>query len=220
MVTLSPDLVDDPVEEEGQGSRLGTVIKWLIVFSIGALFIPLFLLSTTIAQDNDTLEGELATSQAQIANEPPESSEARALNATLSQKLQDSSAIDTVQTSLTSNHVVWPVVMASVGNYNENYMLILSVSQTGQQIVLSGRAWTEPTVISYVNRLESSGLFTHVSVQSLAVTTAPEATEAPAEPDSTGTPQPRVTRFTLANPNPGVRYVEFVALAELKSGDS
>lgn len=211
MVTLSPQLSDDPVEDEMQGSRVGTAIKWLVVLSISALFLPLFLLSTTIAQDNQSLAAQLATSQTQLTNQPPESAQEQALSATLSQKLEDASAIDTVQTSLTGNHVVWPVVMASLGNYNENYMIILSVSQTGQQIVLSGRAWTEPTVISYVNRLESSGLFTRVSVQSLAVTTAP---------DATGTPQPRVSRFTLANPDPGVRYVEFVALAELKSGDS
>ncbi|WP_119070135.1 PilN domain-containing protein [Aggregatilinea lenta] len=219
-MTLPAPVLDGEVEEEVvQGSRLSTVIRWLVVLSIGALFVPLVLLSTTIAQSNETLSAELATSQSLLENAPPESAAERSLSATLSQKLEDASAIDTVQTSLTNNQVIWPVVMASLGNYNENYMILLDVSQTGQQIMLSGRAWTEPTVISYVNRLESSGLFTRVSVQSLAVTTAPEATAAPAA-ETTATPQPRVSRFTLANPNPGVRYIEFVALAELKSGDS
>ncbi|HML20607.1 MAG TPA: hypothetical protein PKD09_03095 [Aggregatilinea sp.] len=219
-MTLPTQPIDEPVEEEAQNGHLSTIIKWLIVLSIAALFVPLFLLSRTIEQDNQTLQNDLATSQFQLANEPPESAEEREIGAALTQKLQDASAIDAVQTSLTNNHVVWPVVMASLGNYNENYMIILSVSQTGQQIVIAGRAWTEPTVISYVNRLESSGLFDRVSVQSLAVSIAPDITPAPTDAAMTATPQPNVTRFTLANPNPGVRYVEFVALAELKSGDS
>lgn len=203
-MTYSP-LLEDTTDEQPRRSRVGRLILWLVVLSLGVLFLPLYLLGASIEEENARLRNDIATQQARLDQGPPASRDEQSLQATLSAALAHLSAIQPASRSLVSDRVDWPGVAASLSNYHDDYMVVLGLTQTGRMLTLQGRAWNEQTVLDYARRLEESGYFSTVTVQSLSGNVV--ATPTPAR--GTPTPEPAT---------PGrIRYVEFVLVAELKA---
>jgi len=186
-------------------SRVGRLILWLIVLSLGVLFVPLYLLATAIDETNAGLQHDISTQQAWLDAGPPASLNEQTLQATLSAALAQLSALEPVRARLESSRIDWPEVAASLSNYHDDYMIVLGLTQADRLLTLRGRAWNEQTVLDYARRLEESGYFAMVTVQSLAANVVPTA--APAR----GTPTP-----APAAPD-RVRYVEFILTVELKA---
>lgn len=203
---LSP-LPDDISDDTPRRSRVGRVILWLVVVSLGALLLPLYLLGATIDEQNARLQDDIGTQRARLDTGPPASRDEQGLQATLSAALGHLSALQPASASLKSNRIDWPGVAASLSNYHDDYMVVLGLTQTERLLTLQGRAWNEQTVLDYARRLEESGYFAAVTVQSLSGNVA--ATDPPAR----GTPTP-----VPATPS-RLRYVEFVLTAEFKAAE-
>lgn len=203
--SMLSSLPDDVSSNPPRRSRMGRVILWLVALSLGVLFLPLYLLGATIDEQNARLQDDIGTQQARLDSGPPASLDVQGLQATLSAALGHLSALQPASESLESNRIDWPSVAASLSNYHDDYMVVLGMTQIDRLLTLQGRAWNEQTVLDYARRLEESGHFTTVTVQSLSGNIVAPGTPA------RGTPTP-------APATPGrIRYVEFVLAAELKT---
>jgi len=204
-VTYSPhpdELAEDDVPRR---SRMGRVILWLVALSLGVLFLPIHLLGSAIDEQNARLQGDIGTQEARLALGPPASLDEKELQTTLSAALEQLSVLQPARTHLESNRIDWPGVAASLSNYHDDYMVVLGLTQTDQLLTVQGRAWSEQVVLDYARRLEESGHFATVTVQSLSGNIVP--TETPGR----GTPTPAPEAPSR------IRYVEFTLTAELKA---
>ncbi|NLF79261.1 MAG: hypothetical protein GX573_26500 [Chloroflexi bacterium] len=211
-----PTLPLEPLtDERPRSSRIGRLIPWLIVLSAGFLFLPLYLVSLTLDQNNAGLQADISTLEAKLELGPVPSTNEQELQDALGSVLEHISVIQPVRAQMEANHIDWPAVIASVSNYHDDYMVVLGISQVDRQLTLSGRAWNEQTVLDYAGRLEASGYFASVLVQYLSANvvptpTPPRATPAATSEPSGSTPAPTVT--------PGrIKYVEFVIVVKLKA---
>lgn len=200
-VPLPGEFADDPPRR----SRAGRVILWLVMLSLSVLFLPLYLLGAAIDEQNTSLQHDIGTQQARLDLGPLASPDEQGLQATLSAALEHLSALQLARATLESSHINWPLIAASLSNYHDDYMVVLGLTQADRLLTLQGRAWNEQIVLDYARRLEKSGYFAAVTVQSLSGNVVP--TPAPGR----GTPTP------VPAPPSRLRYVEFVLSAELKA---
>ncbi|MEP0762266.1 MAG: PilN domain-containing protein, partial [Chloroflexota bacterium] len=178
-MTLPSLPTESPGDERPRQSRVGRLIPWLVVLSLGFLFLPLYLLAVTIDENNAEAQAEISTLQAELERGPLPSANEQELQDALSAALEKISALQPVRSYLENNRIDWPAVAASISNYHDDTMVVLGLSQTDRQLTLSGRAWNEQTVLDYAARLEKSGYFSRVSVQSLAANVVPTPTPPP-----------------------------------------
>jgi Tfp pilus assembly protein PilN len=194
---------------------VGRLILWLVVLSLGFLFLPLYLLLGMIDQNNTALQVEISTLQAELDRGPLPSANEQELQDALSAALENISVVQPMRSQLEDNRIDWPAVAASISNYHDDYMVVLGLSQAGHQLALSGRAWDEQTVLSYAGRLEESGYFNKVLVQSLSANIVPTATPPRGTPTPTAEPPGAASPPTLTPSR--IKYVEFIITAELKA---
>ncbi|MEW6580967.1 MAG: PilN domain-containing protein [Chloroflexota bacterium] len=214
-MTLPSLPTDSSGDERPRQSRVGRLIPWLVVLSLGFLFLPLYLLAMTIDENNTEVQAEISTLQAELERGPLPSANEQELQDALSTALERISAIQPVRSQLENNRIDWPAVAASLSNYHDDYMVVLGLSQTGRQLTLSGRAWNEQTVLDYAGRLEKSGYFSRVSVQSLSANVVPTPTPPRGTPTAAAEP---LSTTVAPTATPGrIKYVEFVVVVELKA---
>lgn len=194
----------EPPQAEGFNRPL---ILWLIVIGLVVLFLPLYLLASTVGNDVATLESQLEEIQLALAEQPTPEPQVQALQATVDQVNQQVSALESVRTTLGGTNVDWPAVMALLGDYDAAQMEITALEQTENRLLLNGRAVDDTAVLAYARRLEASELFARVIVQSITLlptppmtpTPSPGATPAgtadstPSSGDSGTTPQASIT---------------------------
>jgi hypothetical protein len=191
---------NDPtqMEEENEsapprsGSRLAS---WLIIFGLGLLFLPLYLITSTIKDTTAELQTELDSLQATLSFTPPPNPSEEALNGTLAYvRLQDD-ALQSLEGTLVGIHIDWPAVMAIVGAYDPAHMGITAVTQNGSTIVIGGQADNQSTVSAYAEMLRTSGRFGQVDVGSITIEVLPTPTPTP-----TATPVPESTAEPTLEP--------------------
>lgn len=206
----------DTVPEQPQG-RLGRLIPWLVVFSLSLLFLPLYLLSASLARENVALEIEVTALGEQLERGPLISTGVQTLQDTLSETVVQISALEVARSTLLQTQIDWPAVMASIGNYNDHTMVVLSLAQADREFLVSGRAWDEPTVIAYAQRLEDSGYFVRVTVQSISTNFIPTPTPLPATASPSPSDTPEATPHPLISGASRAKYVEFTIAVQLKA---
>lgn len=217
-MTLPSLPTESPGDERPRQSRVGRLIPWLVVLSLGFLFLPLYLLAVTIDENNAEAQAEISTLQAELERGPLPSANEQELQDALSAALEKISALQPVRSYLENNRIDWPAVAASISNYHDDTMVVLGLSQTDRQLTLSGRAWNEQTVLDYAARLEKSGYFSRVSVQSLAANVVPTPTPPPPPRGTpTATAEPLSATATPTATPGRIKYVEFVVVVELKA---
>lgn len=214
MTRTAPQIDAIPEDAPRQG-RAGRLILWLVVLSLGFLFLPLYLLWITVDENNHELETDISTLQAELASSPVPSADEAELQAALTTALDRISILQPVQSQVERDHVSWPAVAVSIGNYHDDYMVLLGMTQTGRMLTLSGRAWDEKTVLEYAARLEESGYFDHVSIQSLSANILPTSTP-PRETPTAAPGADSAGALPPATPS-RIKYVDFVIAVELKA---
>ncbi|MCC7446387.1 MAG: PilN domain-containing protein [Anaerolineae bacterium] len=172
---------DDGVETEptGGGSRL---IRWLIVCGLALLFLPLYLLSTTIKEDAAPLQTTLVSIQQTLASTPRPNQGSQDLKATLVQAQKQAIELESVKPTLVANHFDWPAAIMIIGNYDQSVLALTSIVQTETRITLTGQANDEATAMTYAQSLRDAGLFQRVTVQTItlkAALTGTAKTDAP-----------------------------------------
>jgi len=169
--TQSSAEFDERIEEEAGPSRI--VFLWIIILGLTLLFLPLYLIANTIQEDIEELEAQAILLQSTLASTlaaPPQEQQ-------LAQELADLQAqagqIEALLPVLANQDTTWPAVMAAIDDYSPAQLELLGVSQTDRQLIIRGRAVDDGAVDDYARRLETSGQFNSVVVQSIALVGAP-----------------------------------------------
>jgi Tfp pilus assembly protein PilN len=176
------------------------LMLWLVVLSAGILFVPLYMVSTTLKQERANLEITLTQMQGTLGITPTAAPQLVVLKKTLFDALGQIPTLEPIQATLIAGHVDWPNVMARIANYDFTEISLSGLTQAGNQVSLTGRAKDQNAVIAYADMLKGSALFQAVTVQGINLKTLPTAT-------------PSNTTEPTAAPD---HYAEFSLLIELK----
>ncbi|MCB8942974.1 MAG: PilN domain-containing protein [Ardenticatenaceae bacterium] len=152
------------------------LILWLLVLGLLILLLPLYLIFTTINSDAVRLEAELSNIQLASASEPTADPTTEALQAELTQVQEQFNQINAIQASLDTTNVNWPAVVAALQEFDPARQHLTSLTQTENRLTITGEAADDALVIAYAQRLEASGLFNRVVVQSITLLPTPQAT--------------------------------------------
>jgi Tfp pilus assembly protein PilN len=206
MMPMEPEVESNPEEEESTGSS--KLLLWLVALSLGVLFVPLYLVSTTIQENIAPLEDEMATIQAQLDSTPAPDPTEEALKSQFLSLQDQVRSLGVMADELVANQINWPAVMASIASYDPAQMKVTKLAQTDVHIALTGLANDEGVVSDYAQHMRDSGYFVRVDVQSITLKTLPTATPVP-QSDASATPEAQTTNS---------RAVEFTLMIEMKTG--
>ena len=181
-----------------------TIILWLIAAGMIILFLPLSLIAGGISDDTKRTTADLVSIQVSLTSVPTPVPEIQSLNSTLTALQQQKALVDAVAPTLTAPRANWPAIMAAIGNYDPNQVLITSLDQTGNRLTLIGQASSDTTVIAYQNALDQSKQFSNVFVQSIRVIATPviTITDTPTLGTPTLTLTPTATFTATLTPSP------------------
>ncbi|MBZ0275981.1 MAG: PilN domain-containing protein [Anaerolineae bacterium] len=202
------DAVDDEAEVS-PAPRASRLVVWLIIVSLGALFLPLYLVSTSIKQENAQFEVTLTAIQATLAYTPLPPESETALQETLLQVRGQINALEPVSADLAAAHLDWLNALAVISRYDRERINLSGITQTENRLVLNGLAANESDVLAYFHVLDDAELFNRVIVQSITLKDAPTPNQPTAKP---------VVRDAAATETPAERVAEFSILVELKVG--
>jgi hypothetical protein len=201
-------LPDEPLTETEAPPKpersFSRVIVWLIVASMGALFIPLLLVSTTIQEEIVTLQSELVQIETALETTPEVLPEVQELQEQLNELSSVLEPLQPIYTTLRTEEIDWSGALATIAYYNETQLILNDVIQEARQLHLSGIAVDEMVIIAYAQDLAESGQFQEVNIQSIVVEDLAAPTALP------------VVNDTSANPAAEQRVFEFVIVVELK----
>lgn len=218
---LEEDLLDgEGLDEANQSGLALPTILWLGVLGLAVLFLPLYLTSSTLNSEVVRLEAEMAPLQTAMASTPAPLPEEEGLFATLTAVSSQTDQIEAILPTLAANNIDWPAALAVINNVDGSVLQLTSLEQSGNQLIIRGRAMNDEVVTNYTRQLETSGQFAEVDVQSIikvadsflsptptpllptasptsAVTNTPVATAVPTmvpvTPMPTWTPTPKLT---------------------------
>jgi len=177
----SPDLEPEEVEEGAQpGKRSRRIALWLAIFGISALFLPLLVISSTITTAQATLQPQLENFLATLTATPSVDSDFQSLSAELLEARSQIAILENVSETLIASQVNWPQIMIALRNYDADNTHLSTFSHDSGHIVLTGEASAESIVIDYAARLDYSGYFERVAIQSITRRPQPTATPVPA----------------------------------------
>ncbi|MBZ0296211.1 MAG: PilN domain-containing protein [Anaerolineae bacterium] len=175
--------VTKPTPSQG----LSRLILWLLVLSMGILFVPVFLAGTTIQEENAKLQAEIDQLDESLNVTPtPDPAEAR-LSDELEAARSQYNALGPAQAAFTSQHVDWPTLMNNIRQFDATRMTLTGMQQNDARLTIKGSAVDEPAVMAYVEQLGNNPGFADVAVldisREIPVTPAPsrgQPNEAPA----------------------------------------
>lgn len=181
----------------------GVIILWLIAIGLIFLFVPLFLINTSINKETVKLETKYLTITQSLTLVPTPNPTVKSLVGQLEQVQQASAGIRSVYPTLAAGYTDWKGVMGAISNYNADDLALVSVAQQNRRITLNGRAVSDEIVVAYARALEESGQFASVVVQSLKVVATPFSPEISPTPTQTPIPAaPTITPTAATTPTP------------------
>lgn len=201
MQTNRPFDLDEyvPLEDEEAPRLLRPVILWLGVLGLTILFIPLYLMANTLGNEVAQLEAELIPLQTALAATPGALPQAQALTVTLTAVHNQTDQMAAILPMLEAENVDWNAVMLAINQGDDSGIQLTGLEQSGDQLLIRGRAVNEDAVTDYAYQLETSGQFNQVMIQSMTAVSEPFFTPTPtpllpsATPSATPTNTPRPT---------------------------
>lgn len=192
----------DTLQEPEAPRQFGPMILWLGVLGLAILFIPLYLMSNTLGGEVVRLETELVPLQTALASTPGPPAQAQELIVTLTAVHNQTGQMSAILPTLEAENVDWSAVMAAINEVDETGLALTGLEQTGDQLVIRGRALNDDFVTSYARQLENSGQFAQVIIQSIAQVAEPfqSPTPTPLLPTATATPLATSTPAATAVP--------------------
>ncbi len=188
-----------PLEDEEAPRLLRPVILWLGVLGLTILFIPLYLMANTLGNEVAQLEAELTPLQTALAATPGALPQAQALTVTLTAVHNQTDQMAAILPVLEAEKVDWNAVMLAINQGDDSGIQLTGLEQSGDQLLIRGRAANEDAVTDYAYQLETSGQFNQVMIQSVTAVSEPFFTPTPtpllpsATPSATATSTPRPT---------------------------
>ncbi len=188
-----------PPEEAPPGFSIGRVVLWLIVFSLAALFVPLYLVFINIQTASAALRVERASLQAELERLAVPSSDTSAQLDTLTGLQEQNGILQPVIQQLNASYVNMPDLIAALSAYDPAVLSLTSIQQVDTTFVLSGQAPDQRIVIQYTDLLRQSNQFEQVVVEGITLAALPTPTALPGSAGTDLTPVVPVTtvEFTL-----------------------
>lgn len=206
-------------EGEGEAPAGGSkLVIWLVICGLAVLFLPLYVISTTVKTTNDKLSTDVNNIQATLSSTPPVAPVQQTLSVQLLDTQKQSKAVGSIRSTLMASYINWPTIMAAIGAYDTNQMAVNNVDQIAAGIRISGRAKQEIVAMAYADMLRDSGLFQTVAVesitlQSVLITVTPSSTIMPTAV-ATADPKQRVTATPV--PSIEIKVTDFIISVTMK----
>ncbi len=188
-----------PLENEEVPRPLRPVILWLFVLGLTILFIPLYLMANTLDNEVAQLEAEAIPLQTALAGTPGSLPQAQTLIVTLTAVHNQTDQMAAILPMLEAENVDWNAIMLAINNGDSSGIQLTGLEQSGDQLLIRGRAANEDAVTDYAHQLETSGQFNQVMIQSITGVSEPFFTPTPTPllpsvtPSATATNTPRPT---------------------------
>lgn len=213
------DNEDELQEGEAPARGSGKLVLWLIICGLGVLFLPLYIISTTVKTTNEELTTELTNIEATLSATPPVPPELQTLSADFSNTQMQSQTVGSINSTLKDSYINWPTVMAALGAYDLGQMSLTSITQIDKGMRITGRATREIVAMSYADMLRSSGLFDNVAVesitlQSIYITATPTPTTTAPTVEATVDNRSRATVVPV--PTIEVKMTDFIISVTMK----
>ncbi|MAU00039.1 MAG: hypothetical protein CL608_23090 [Anaerolineaceae bacterium] len=166
---------------------------WLGVLGLAILFIPLYLMANTLGSEVAQLEAEVVPLQTALASTPGPLPQAQELIVTLTAVHNQTDQMAAILPVLEAENVDWNAVMTAINDVDGSGIQLTGLEQSGDQLLIRGRAANEGFVTDYARQLETSGQFNQVVIQSIVQVTEPFFTPTPTPLLPTATPTSAVT---------------------------
>jgi len=154
-----------PDETPKSSSR---TVWWLVVMGLGLLLLPLYMTTTALQSDSDSLQIDRAIYEATLTAVPTVDPDTQAATDALSETRTQITQLEGA--GLSTQHVNWPLIASIMANYDVAQLGVFSVQQEGYNIVVTGQATSELAVMNYVQALSDSDQFERVILQSIKLT--------------------------------------------------
>lgn len=171
--------LDEFEEELPQIVSRGNIILWLVVIGLIVLFIPLYLVFTTIQSDVTRLESDVVPLEERIAANLTPPSDVQALMEQVSVIQGEVGQIESIYPTLVASHVDWPLALDVISKYDQTQMRLTDITQSGKRLLINGQAVNNSVVVAYAQALQASGQFEKVEIQSITSLGEPIFTPTP-----------------------------------------
>lgn len=213
------DNEDGLQEGEAPARGSGKLVLWLIICGLGVLFLPLYVISTTVKTTNEELTTELTNIEATLTATPPVPAELQTLSADFANTQLQNQTVGSINSTLQDSYINWPTVMAALGAYDLGQMSLTSITQIDNGMRLTGRATREIVAMSYADMLRASGLFDNVAVESITlqsvfITATPTPTTTAPTVEATVDNRSRATAVPI--PTIEVKMTDFIISVTMK----
>ena len=216
------DIEDDEEELQEQDSDApvgnSKIVLWLVMGGLAVLFLPLYVISTTVKSTNTKLTTQVENIQATLSSIPPVAPLQKTLSAQYLDTQTQSQAVGSIRSTLMASYINWPKIMAAIGAYNPNQLTVTNVDQIEAGIRITGRADQEIVAMAYADMLRASSLFQTVNVESInlqtvLITVTPSNTAIPVA-EATPDANPSVTLTPL--PTTEIKVTDFIISVTIK----
>ena len=167
--------IDDAYDLGGQKPRVQVVVLWLVAAALAAFFLTLYLVFAGARHEVADLQAELAPLEATLAAVGTPQPQVAVLMQALAEVEDTTAKLREAESTLAAGRVAWPEVMAAIGGFDPMKLELVSLAQTGQEIVLQGQAADDASLSRYTQALEASGWVERVTLRSMKALPTPGA---------------------------------------------
>ncbi len=167
MVTedVRPQVESSP--EKPKKGNSGRLVVWLVAMSMAMLFVPLYLMSSTLQEDVIALETEYAQLSEALSLTPTPDAAAEDIRSNLLTLQSDTVLLTSTYDELANAGLDWFVVMDTLLQYERDAMLLTRVVQEEIGLLVEGTATNESAILRYVSTLRDAEVFNGVQVLSI-----------------------------------------------------
>jgi Tfp pilus assembly protein PilN len=160
-----------PQEEQPQRWSRKTIALWLVMASVTVFFLPLYTISLAVQDDTSALKSDLASIQKSLTAVPTAIPAVAQILTPLAKTQAQVNQVSTVYPTVVATRQNWSSVMETIGGYDPNKIVLLSIGRSENRISLGGQAVNDAEVVAYAHALEQSPLVSRVIVQSIQLMT-------------------------------------------------
>jgi Tfp pilus assembly protein PilN len=178
------------LEDSKAPRQFGSMTLWLGVLGLAILFISLYLMSNTLGNEVTRLQADVAPLQTALALPPGTGNQPEAAAVTLTAVYNQIDQMSAILPDLEAENINWNGIMATINDLDDTGLALTGIEQTGDQLIIRGRALNDSAVTEYAGKLENSGQFTQVIIDSISQVPGPflSPTPTPLLPTATATP--------------------------------
>ncbi len=184
-----------------EGARHPRLALWLAAAAIFTLLLPIGRAARVARNEAARREAQAAGLAATVTAVAAAGADA-AVQAPLAAARATGEAFAGVRQAMATRYVDWAAVLGAVGQYDPEHLALMSLAQEGMLLKVQGLADSDAAVVAYVDRVEASGLFRRVSLESIENTAGTPLPGLAATASPSATPGPTATPPPSASPTP------------------